>query len=76
MGDRRTNPPAYGSRYFHMLENVMSTISDEVVGKGLPEPTFHVFSETEEPCPSGQPAVFHEFPTWFFGADEVCLPEG
>eukprot|EP00752_Nemacystus_decipiens_P006550 g5898.t1 len=74
MGDRRANP-YYNSEYFRLLENVMSTMSDEVVDKGLPEPVFHVFSEAEKPCPSGQPAVFDEFPTWVIGPDEVseCL---
>ena len=70
MGDRRAFQTAEND-YFERLENVMNTISTEVVGRGLPEPMFHVFSEAELPCPSGQPSAFDEFPTWHIGAEEV-----
>ena len=72
MGDRRTFQLTE-NEYFERLENIMSTLSAEVVEKGLPEPMFHVFSEVEVPCPSGQPSVFDEFPVWHIGADEVCM---
>ena len=70
MGDRRAFQPA-DREYFERLENIMDKISVEVVSKGLPEPMFHVFSETEVPCPSGQPSAFDEFPMWHISAEEV-----
>lgn len=70
MGDRKSftdNHPDYLER----LEDVMSIISQEVAGKGLAEPLFHVFSETVEPCPSENTGSFDEFPSWHVTADQV-----
>ncbi|CAM9498525.1 unnamed protein product [Ectocarpus sp. 13 AM-2016] len=41
----------------------------------LPEPLFHVFSETLSPCPSTATGLFDEFPTWpvKVGQIEDCL---
>lgn len=49
----------------------MSVISEEVTRIGLPEPLFHVFSETVEPCPSETTGAFDEFPAWPVTADQV-----
>ena len=70
MGDRRAFLEE-SNRYFELLEGVMDTISVEVVGKGLAEPQFHIFSETLTPCPSEESGLFHEFPTWPVSIDEV-----
>ena len=49
----------------------MTTVSHEVVGKGLEPPLFHIFSETLNPCPSGETGLFDEFPTWPVELDQV-----
>lgn len=70
MGDRRAFQDG-SDEYFEMLEDMTDVISTEVVGKGLPEPLFHVFSETLMPCPSEETGLFEEFPTWPLGTEEV-----
>eukprot|EP00752_Nemacystus_decipiens_P015076 g13430.t1 len=73
MGDRRKFFQDGNTQYFELLELIMSTISEEVVDRGLPLPLFHVFSETLAPCPSGETGLFDEFPHWPVGVDK--LPE-
>lgn len=70
MGDRHKFTDMH-PEYFERLEGVMSTISLEVIRRGLAEPLFHVFSETIMPCPSEKTGLFDEFPTWPVAADEV-----
>ena len=70
MGDRRAFQQS-GANYFELLESIMGTVTAEVVAKGLPEPMFHVFSETVVPCPSGLGGTFEEFPVWPVGVDKV-----
>ncbi|CAM9214294.1 unnamed protein product [Ectocarpus sp. 8 AP-2014] len=74
MGDRRAfydgNP-----QYFHNVELIMETVADEFRQRELPEPLFHVFSETLSPCPSAVTGLFDEFPTWPVELDQIeeCL---
>ena len=70
MGDRREYQDG-NLDYFQLLDLFMSTFSQEVVGKGLESPLFHVFSETLVPCPSGETGFFDEFPTWPVELDQV-----
>lgn len=72
MGDRHRFTDRH-PEYMEFLEDVMSRISQEVTRKGLPEPLFHVFSETVEPCPSEKTGAFAEFPAWPVTADQVAL---
>lgn len=73
MGDRRAfydgNP-----EYFELLETIMSIFTQELRGRGLRDPLFHVFSETLIPCPSEATGHFEEFPTWPVELDEVRSP--
>ncbi|CAM9392138.1 unnamed protein product [Scytosiphon promiscuus] len=71
MGDRHKFTDMH-PEYFERLEEVMSTVSQEVTRRGLAEPMFHIFSETVMPCPSEKKGLFHEFPTWPVAADEVA----
>lgn len=70
MGDRREfqDGTLY---YFQLLDLFMSTVSQEVVAKGLAPPLFHVFSETLIPCPPEETGLFEEFPTWPVELDQV-----
>lgn len=52
----------------------METVADEFRERGLPEPLFHVFSETLSPCPSTVTGQFDEFPTWPVELDRVRTP--
>ena len=54
----------------------MTPVSQEVVGKGLELPLFHIFSETLIPCPSGETGLFDEFPTWPVELDQVRREAG
>ncbi|CAM9391908.1 unnamed protein product, partial [Scytosiphon promiscuus] len=71
MGDRHRFADKHPD-YVKRLEDVMSTISHEVTQKGLPEPLFHVFSETVDPCPSETTGVFGEFRAWPVVDDQVA----
>ena len=70
MGDRREFQD--GSLYYYeLLDLFMTTVSQQVVGKGLEAPLFHIFSETLIPCPSEETGLFDEFPTWPVELDQV-----
>lgn len=75
MGDRREFQDG-NEEYFQLLELIMTTMSVEVVDKGLQKPLFHVFSETLVPCPSENTGLFDEFPTWPVGVDQVRKNRG
>ncbi|CAB1105518.1 unnamed protein product [Ectocarpus sp. CCAP 1310/34] len=49
----------------------MKVIAKEVHGLGQRTPLFHIFSETELPCPSLEDGVFPEFPEWAVAPDEI-----
>ncbi|CAN0162597.1 unnamed protein product [Ectocarpus fasciculatus] len=74
MGDRRAyydgNP-----QYFRNVELITETVTDEFRRRGLPEPMFHLFSETLNPCPSAVTGLFDEFPTWPIELEQIaeCL---
>lgn len=70
MGDRHKFTDMH-PEYFEHLEEVMSTISQEVTRKGLAQPLFHIFSETVMTCPWDDTGLFDEFPTWPVATDEV-----
>lgn len=72
MGDRHRFADEHPD-YVKRLEEVMSTISQEVTRKGLPEPLFHIFSETVDSCPSEKTGVFGEFPAWPVTSDQVAV---
>ena len=70
MGDRREFQDG-SLDYFALLDLFMTTVSQQVVGKGLVPPLFHIFSETLVPCPSGETGLFDEFPVWPVELDQV-----
>ncbi|CAM9178418.1 unnamed protein product [Ectocarpus sp. 12 AP-2014] len=74
MGDRRA---LYDGtlQYLHNVELIMENVTDEFRQREMPEPLFHVFSETLSPCPSTVTGLFDEFPTWPVELDQVeeCL---
>ncbi|CAM9444778.1 unnamed protein product, partial [Ascophyllum nodosum] len=74
LGDR-TAPAESLMKYFGYLEELMGTVTDMMATKGMEAPLFHVFSETEEPCPSLDTGTFEEFPTWPVELDQIppCL---
>eukprot|EP00904_Undaria_pinnatifida_P013653 jgi/Undpi1/9418/HiC_scaffold_27.g11875.m1 len=74
MGDRREFQDG-SLDYFALLDLFMATVSQQVVGKGLVPPLFHIFSETLVPCPSGETGLFDEFPVWPVELDQIpaCL---
>ncbi|CAM9182579.1 unnamed protein product [Ectocarpus sp. 8 AP-2014] len=74
MGDRRAFYDG-NQQYFHNVEMIMETVADEFRQRELPEPLFHVFSETLSPCPSTVTGLFDEFPTWPVELDQIdeCL---
>ncbi|CAM9300435.1 unnamed protein product [Ectocarpus sp. 8 AP-2014] len=74
MGDRRAYYDG-STQYFDSVELIMETVADEVRQRGLPEPLFHVFSETLSPCPSTVTGLFEEFSAWPVELDQIeeCL---
>eukprot|EP00903_Cladosiphon_okamuranus_P019865 g18259.t1 len=74
LGDRREFQDG-SDEYFQLLEQIMNTITVEVVQRGLQAPLFHVFSETLVPCPPEETGLFDEFPRWPVGIDKIqeCL---
>ncbi|CAM9840597.1 unnamed protein product [Ectocarpus sp. 6 AP-2014] len=74
MGDRRAFYDG-SPQYLHNVELIMETVADEFRERGLPEPLFHVFSETLSPCPSTVTGLFDEFPIWPVELDRIeeCL---
>lgn len=73
MGDRREFQDG-SLGYFQLLDLLMDKFSLEVVGKGLEQPLFHIFSETVIPCPPEHTGLFEEFPTWPVELDQVGPP--
>lgn len=61
------------AEYFRLLEDFMDTVSAAVVGQGEEPPLFHVFSETQQPCPSHDTRAFDEFPDWPVEPDQVSM---
>lgn len=61
------------ARYIELLENFMDTVSAVVVEQGQEAPTFHIFSETQEPCPPTETGAFLEFPAWPVERDQVLI---
>lgn len=76
MGDRREFLDGGNDGYFQLLETFMGTISAGVLERGLPQPVFHIFSETLKPCPSQITGLFDEFPAWPVDLNEVSPLEG
>lgn len=75
MGDRREYQEGT-VEYLRLLDVLMETISQEVVGMGLETPLFHIFSETVLPCPSEENGIFDEFPAWPVEHDQVREIDG
>lgn len=70
MGDRE-NAKLSLEQYPLRLNAFMDTVSMVVVKMGFEAPMFHIFSETQEPCPHEDTLKFDEFPLWPLDAKEV-----
>lgn len=53
------------------LSQLMDTIAEEMASYQPLLPMFHIFTETEHPCPSGDNGTFPEFPNWPVEPDQV-----
>lgn len=73
LGDRLKTLKSSMNSYFEYLERFMDRVTTAVTQRGLDPPTFHVFSETVEPCPSEETGTFPEFPIWPIEPYQVCL---
>lgn len=70
MGDRE-NAKLSLEEYPLKLNALMDKVTEVAVDVGLKAPVFHVFSETQEPCPREETSTFDEFPLWRLDAKEV-----
>lgn len=70
MGDRR-GISEKAPEYLEKVQRIMTEMSQVVENKGLQPPLFHVFSETNAPCPSRETGIFDEFPSWPVVLDQV-----
>lgn len=70
LGDRSSSPESR-AQHLRLLEEFMVALTDVMAEVGMQPPLFHVFSETEQPCPSPETGVFDEFPTWPVEIDQV-----
>lgn len=59
------------AKHFRLLEELMDIIASVMRERRLQPPLFHVFSETEHPCPSPETGLFDEFPVWPVELDQV-----
>lgn len=70
MGDRAgldRTPEEFLTR----LNGFMDTVTEVTAELGIAQPVFHVFSESQQPCPHADTATFEEFPLWPVDMNEV-----
>lgn len=70
MGDRAgldKTPEEFLTR----LDRFMEAVTEVTAEFGIPPPVFHVFSESQQPCPRANTATFEDFPSWPVDMDEV-----
>lgn len=73
LGDRGSGQHAITEEYRKRLDAFMYTVTKAVEAEGQPPPLFHIFSQTDEPCPSEETGAFAEFPKWPLDSKEVRI---
>lgn len=73
LGDRNRQDLKQSDQYIDLLEDFMDTISSRVSSTGHDPPMFHIFSETQDPCPSPKNGVFKEFSRWPIDMQQVRI---
>ena len=58
----------------HIIQ-LINVIAQEAEALDQLTPLFHIYSETELPCPSLEDGVFPEFPEWAIAPNEVTVSE-